>query len=282
MSFHRWTQPRHSSCLFDRHLQLWTVFEQPFRGLYPCESNLRDIWWPSLASWVQQFCDILRLQSRILVWSKCCRWWRQSGLPVETQQSARWVLLRTPSLSWSYCFPRFRTHPEWFRYPVPLCKLNERKKRNFCFYFLFTWQPSRTESGKNNDLNKTKKKRYINSCHLDPLPCLEGHKRIFHLMPQTAPQYKNHLKKSMQTILWRLRSKWKFLRLGHGFSEQAAVSPICPAQLWPFLFGGGLVQDLLRALTPPPHVLEHWVQLDQLDQAPSTSPAPEGKKNSYD
>lgn len=38
------------------------------------------------------------------------------------------------------------------------------------------------------------------------------------------------------------------------------------------------MQDLFRAFTPPPHDLEHWVQLAQLDQAPSTSPAPEGTK----
>lgn len=62
--------------------------------------------------------------------------------------------------------------------------------------------------------------------------------------------------------------------LGQGFSEQAEVSSTSPEQLCPFPLGGGLVQDLSRALIPPPHDLEHWVQLDQSDHPPSTSPAP--------
>lgn len=37
------------------------------------------------------------------------------------------------------------------------------------------------------------------------------------------------------------------------------------------------MQDRSRTLIPPPHVFEHWVQLDHSDQAPSTSPAPDDR-----
>lgn len=65
-------------------------------------------------------------------------------------------------------------------------------------------------------------------------------------------------------------SRFHILLPGQSTSLQVTSSLFDPGQVRPPAIGGGLSHDRRRALAPSPHVMEHALKSDQVDQLPLT------------